>query len=100
MRRPAIAAAVRRVDIEVATVDGGRTFRAANRNALIGRYDGAIGVKSGYTAKAGKCVIALAERHGVRVWLVMLGGRDRWWDAHAMLDRAFAHLGAGQRASN
>ena len=28
---------------------------------------------------------------GVRVLLVMLGGRDRWWDAHAILDQAFAH---------
>ena len=25
------------------------------------------------------------------VLLVMLGGRDRWWDAHAILDQAFAH---------
>lgn len=89
MARPAIADLARRIDLTISTADGGRSFRLTNRNALIGRYDGAIGVKSGFTAKAGKCVIALAERSGVRVLLVMLGGRDRWWDAHAMLNHAF-----------
>ncbi len=96
MARPAIAEFARRVEATIATVDGARSYHLVNRNALIGRYDGAVGVKSGFTAKAGKCVIALAERGGVRVLLVMLGGRDRWWDAHAMLNHAFAYA-AGTR---
>ena len=89
MARPDIAALVRRVDAVVSTVDGRRRFPLSNRNALIGRYDGAIGVKSGFTALAGPCLIVLAERHDVQVLLVMLNGRERWWDAHRMLDRAF-----------
>lgn len=96
MARPAIAEFARRVETTIATVDGVRSYHLVNRNALIGRYDGAVGVKSGFTAQAGKCVIALAERGGVRVLLVMLGGRDRWWDAHAMLNHAFAYA-AGAR---
>jgi serine-type D-Ala-D-Ala carboxypeptidase (penicillin-binding protein 5/6) len=91
MARPAIADLARRIDLTISTAEGGRSFRLVNRNALIGRYDGAIGVKSGFTSKAGKCLIALADRGGVRVLLVMLGGRDRWWDAHAILDHAFAY---------
>lgn len=94
MREPAIAGRVRQVTARVTDATGARAFTLANRNALIGRYAGAIGVKSGFTARAGKCVIALAERGGVRVLLVLLNGRDRWWDAHAMLDRAFARDGA------
>jgi D-alanyl-D-alanine carboxypeptidase len=89
MRVPVIAGLVAQIDMRLADVDGRRSFHFHNRNALIGRYRGAIGVKSGYTAKAGKCVIALAQRGDVRVMLVMLGGRNRWWDSHAMLDRAF-----------
>ena len=96
MARPSIAEFARQVEATVATVDGTRTYHLTNRNALIGRYDGAIGVKSGFTAKAGKCVIALAERSGVRVLLVMMGGRDRWWDAHTILNHAFAYA-AGAR---
>jgi serine-type D-Ala-D-Ala carboxypeptidase (penicillin-binding protein 5/6) len=91
MRVPLLAGLVVRIDMHLSDADGRRSFHFHNRNALIGRYRGAIGVKSGYTSQAGKCVIALAQRGDVRVMLVMLGGRNRWWDAHAMLDRAFEH---------
>lgn len=74
----------------VRTVDGARAFDIENKNELIGRYSGAIGVKSGFTSKAGKCVIALAVREDARVMLVLLGASERWWSAEAMLDRAFA----------
>jgi D-alanyl-D-alanine carboxypeptidase (penicillin-binding protein 5/6) len=72
------------------TADGRRAFSLTNSNALLGRFPGAIGVKSGYTRKAGKCLIALAERDGVRVLLVLLNAPNRWWDAHGVLERAFA----------
>ena len=74
----------------VRTADGARTFNLENKNELIGRYRGAVGVKSGFTSKAGKCVIALAVREDARVMLVLLGASERWWSAEAMLDRAFA----------
>jgi D-alanyl-D-alanine carboxypeptidase (penicillin-binding protein 5/6) len=69
---------------------GGRSFVFENTNALLGRLPGAIGVKSGFTSKAGQCIAAAAERNGVRVLLVMLNARNRWWDAHGMMERAFA----------
>ena len=65
--------------------------RLENKNALIGRYPGALGLKSGYTPKAGKCLIAYAERDGLRVLLVLLNAPKRWWDAADILDLAFAH---------
>lgn len=91
MQVPAIAALVKLTEGEIATADGRRHFRFDNRNALVGRYEGAVGVKSGYTPGAGKCVIALARRGAHRVLLVLLNAPDRWWTAHALLDRAFAH---------
>ena len=60
-----------------------------NRNALIGRYPGAVGIKSGYTPAAGKCLVALAQRNGTSVMLVLLNASDRWWGATDMLDLAF-----------
>ncbi|MFN0317962.1 MAG: D-alanyl-D-alanine carboxypeptidase family protein [Burkholderiales bacterium] len=98
MRAAPIAGLVARIDMQLSEAGGHREFRVHNRNALIGRYRGAIGVKSGYTATAGKCVIALAQRGEVRVLLVMLGGKDRWWDAHALLDRAFEYAASTARA--
>lgn len=67
----------------------GRVFRFDNTNALIGRVDGARGVKTGWTRKAGRCLVAFAERRGTRVIVVMLGAPDRWWDAVAMIETAF-----------
>ncbi|HUX91438.1 MAG TPA: D-alanyl-D-alanine carboxypeptidase family protein [Gallionellaceae bacterium] len=70
---------------------GGKTgYQLQNKNALIGRYQGALGLKTGYTPKAGKCLIAYAERDGARVLLVMLNAPNRWWDAVDLLDLAFA----------
>jgi serine-type D-Ala-D-Ala carboxypeptidase (penicillin-binding protein 5/6) len=69
---------------------GGRTIRFTNTNQLLGRLDGAQGLKTGYTAQAGQCLIAYAQRPGHDVWLVMLGGTQRWWQAHGMIDDAFA----------
>ena len=74
----------------IRSADGTRSFEFDNTNALIGRYPGAIGVKTGYTERAGICLVALAERDGVRVLVVMLNARNRWWHAVGLLDRAFA----------
>ena len=59
-------------------------------NELVGRYPGAIGVKTGFTQGAGKCLVAIARRDGIEVLLVLLNGRNRWWESVAVLDRAFA----------
>jgi len=72
------------------TIDGRRTFSLRNTNALLGRYPGAIGLKTGHTEGAGNCLVALAERDGVRVLAVLLNAPNRWWNAAGLLDRAFA----------
>ena len=76
--------------ISLKTLDGKRTFALRNTNALLGRYPGAIGLKTGHTEGAGNCLVALAERDGVRVLAVLLNAPNRWWNAAGLLDRAFA----------
>ena len=97
LANPVFTAMVRRPEVSFASVDGARSFALRNTNELIGRHPDAIGGKSGYTPKAGKCLIALAERGGVRVLLVLLNVPNRWWDAHAALDRAFDHAAKAPR---
>ena len=84
---------VSRQQQQIRTVDGRRRFMLRNRNQLLGRYPGVTGVKTGYTEAAGRCLIALAERDGTRVLLVMLHTRNRWHNAAAMMDRAFLQAG-------
>lgn len=90
LKNPAFAKIVSLVKGEISTVDGNRTFIVENKNELIGRYPGAVGVKTGFTLQAGKCLIALVERDGVKVLLVLLNSPDRWWTAVTMMDKAFA----------
>jgi D-alanyl-D-alanine carboxypeptidase (penicillin-binding protein 5/6) len=75
--------------LTIRTLDG-RRFELRSTNALIGRYPGAIGLKTGYTEGAGNCLVALVERDGVRVLMVLLNAPNRWWNAVGLLDRAFA----------
>jgi len=81
---------------DIMSIDETRRIRLSNKNALIGRYAGATGVKTGFTEGAGKCLVALAEREGVKVLLVMLDSPDRWWKAEEIMDRAFAEKKAGR----
>jgi D-alanyl-D-alanine carboxypeptidase (penicillin-binding protein 5/6) len=74
----------------IKTLDG-KPYLLTNKNALIGRYAGAVGLKTGYTPKAGKCLVALVKRNNHEVLLVMLHGQNRWWDAVDILDIAFEH---------
>lgn len=69
-----------------------RRLSFANGNALVGRTPGVIGMKSGYTSRAGRCVVAVAERRGHQVWLAMLGAEERWWTASGLIEAAFSTL--------
>lgn len=80
----------RLVALPEATVTvSGKPRRVTSSNALLGRLPGAIGVKTGYTNKAGKCIIALTERNGAQVLAVFLNAPDRWWDLAAIIELAF-----------
>lgn len=96
MSDPAFAALAGVVRTTITTTDGVRRFTLDNKNELIGRYPGAVGVKSGFTAKAGKCVAAAVNRDGRRVLLVLLNAPDRWWTAVSMLDQAFGSTQVSQ----
>ena len=50
------------------------TFDLANTNKLIRWYDGATGLKTGYTASAGYCISATAEREGMELIAVVMKG--------------------------
>jgi D-alanyl-D-alanine carboxypeptidase (penicillin-binding protein 5/6) len=85
---PAVASRVRLAAADVRLGDDG-TLSVTTTNALIDRVHGAIGAKTGFTNRAGHCLVGVVERDGVRVVVVLLGARDRWWDAVAMVERAF-----------
>lgn len=66
-----------------------------NTNKLIRFYDGATGLKTGTTAKAGCCISASAERDGTHLVAVIMGSptsNDRFDGAKALLNWGFANF--------
>ena len=70
----------------------GRTL--TNHNKLLWRYDGCIGVKTGYTRHAGRILVSAAERGESQLIAVTLADPDDWRDHAALLDYGFAVLAA------
>ena len=64
--------------------------RAVNHNKLLRRYDGAVGVKTGFTKAAGRILVSAAERDGVRLIAVTIHAPDDWNDHEKLLDYGFA----------
>ena len=63
-----------------------------NTNHLLNSFDGANGVKTGYTDAAGHCLVASAQRNGLQLIAVILDSDDMWTDAAAMLETGFSQL--------
>jgi serine-type D-Ala-D-Ala carboxypeptidase (penicillin-binding protein 5/6) len=70
-------------------IKGGRLFLYNNNPLLIYGYPGATGLKTGYTEAAGRCLVATAERHGVRLGVVLLHSPDPGTQASELLNLGF-----------
>lgn len=69
------------------------SFVLSNTNKLIRFYDGATGLKTGYTSNAKHCLSATAQKNGMELIAVVLGAptsNDRFNDAKKLLDFGFA----------
>ncbi len=72
--------------------DGARYL--TNHNRMLRTYSGAIGVKTGYTKKSGRCLVTAAERGGLRLVAVTLSAPDDWNDHKKLLDFGFEYYRA------
>ena len=61
-----------------------------NHNKLLRTYEGAIGMKTGYTKATGRTLVSAAERNGMTLIAVTLNAPDDWRDHTALLDYGFA----------
>lgn len=60
-----------------------------NKNKTMFQYEGATGVKIGYTMAAGRCLVASAKREGTELIAVVLNDRQWFDDAYKLLDYGF-----------
>ena len=69
-------------------IHGGKLYLDNNNPLLIYKYPGVTGMKTGQTEAAGRCLVATAERHGVRLGAIVLDS-----DAPGTQDRQLLDLG-------
>ena len=93
LANPQLAAMVRSTSIDFPTAPDGTLRGGRSTNSLLESYDGAIGVKTGFTLQASLVLAAAAERDGRRLLVVVMGSEGvggHFADATALLDYGFA----------
>jgi len=60
-----------------------------NHNKLLSQYEGAVGVKTGFTKKAGRCLVSMAEKNGASLVCVTLNTGDDWNVHKKLFDYGF-----------
>lgn len=63
-----------------------------NHNKLLTQYQGCVGVKTGFTKEAGRCLVSAAERDGALLIAVTLNAPNDWEDHAALLDYGFTQV--------
>lgn len=86
MQNPVFRELVREEQEIITPVSGHRAYVLHNTNRLLGRIPGVEGVKTGFTSKAGRCLIAKVSQNGSDLLLVILNSNRRWNIAKSLID--------------
>ncbi|MGN0133857.1 MAG: D-alanyl-D-alanine carboxypeptidase family protein [Anaerotignum sp.] len=83
-------------EISVSDLEGKHVCNTINADRFLKEYSGALGIKTGYTNKAGHCFVGAAEREDVLLISTVLGsgwgsaGKEKkWTDTKALMDYGF-----------
>lgn len=85
MRNPIFRSTVSTKQIKV----GNRVLR--NHNKMLWKFEGADGVKTGFTRAAGRILVSSASREGRRLVAVTINAPDDWEDHRSMLEKGFSN---------
>ena len=90
LKNEEFATIVSRKEINVQFVNPVQTIRYGNHNRLLSLYPDCIGIKTGFTKKAGRCLVSAAERDGVRLVAVTLRDPNDWDDHIKLFEYGFS----------
>ncbi len=82
------------VSTQYRKTEGSNPHTLKNKNRLLWEYEGGIGVKTGYTKAAGKCLVFAAERGGIKLVGAILNCPSMWNTAKQLLDEGFSRYRA------
>lgn len=87
LRHPVFRTFVRQQLEVITAINGGnRSYLLRNTNRLLGRLPGVEGVKTGFTSRAGRCLIAKVSQDGKELLLVLLNAHRRWNTAASLIN--------------
>ncbi|MBR1779306.1 MAG: D-alanyl-D-alanine carboxypeptidase [Clostridia bacterium] len=79
---------------EVLFKDTNETVTYYNENRMLSRYPGCLGIKTGFTKAAGRCLVTCAQREKLRLIAVTLDAKDDWNDHEKLLNYGFLKMKA------
>lgn len=91
LRNPAFAEIVRTKVKQAPNPYEPWDYRWLNKNKMLSMYEGADGVKTGYTKKSFRCLVSSATRNGQQLAAVTINDGDDWADHRKLLDWGFKH---------
>lgn len=90
MQNPLFRKIVSTKTIRVGEGESTRLFK--NKNKLLYLYDGGNGIKTGFTKKAGRCLVASAKRDNLTMVSVVLNRGAMWEECSSLLNYGFANF--------
>jgi len=96
MQTPTFAMMVRTLERDITSLNGQRLVHLSSTNQLLLDPD-VTGVKTGFTSKAGRCLIASMYKNGHHLLLVGLNVKNRWKQAEQLFQYGQRLLGANIR---
>lgn len=61
-----------------------------NKNKMLNQYEGATGIKTGYTKKAGRCLVSSCNKNGMELISVVLNCQPMWEESRRILDYGYS----------
>ncbi|WP_455377854.1 D-alanyl-D-alanine carboxypeptidase family protein [Petrachloros mirabilis] len=96
LQQPTFRELVREERAIIMPVNGTRPYILHTTNRLLGRIPGVEGVKTGFTSKAGRCLIAKVSQNGRDLLLVILNSKRRWNTATSLINYGLQTSGSFQ----
>jgi len=73
----------------IVSLSGEQKHRLTNINELLGKVDGVLGIKTGFTVEAKENLISLTERNGHRTIIALFGSEDRFGESEELIEWIF-----------
>jgi D-alanyl-D-alanine carboxypeptidase len=89
MQNPYFSEIVRTKEKVVKSVDGKIVHRLTNVNELLGKVDGVMGVKTGWTENARENLVTYVDRNNHKIMIAILGSQDRFGETKELINWIF-----------